>query len=112
MSSRRARHVVSVALALAAVLPAAERTAIGQSAVPGALARMPIREVTVFKDGHAFVLHEGRLPTDAAGNVVMDYLPMPVLGTFWAHSADPKARLTSAIASQQRVRIDRTALGL
>ena len=112
MSSRRARQVVSVALALAAVLPAAERTATGQSAMPGALARMPIREVTVFKDGHAFVLHEGRVSTDDAGNVVMDYLPMPVLGTFWAHSADPKARLTSAVASQQRVRIDRTALGL
>src|SRR5512139_2632699 len=112
MSARRTRSLAVVALALAVVLPAAAGTATGQPAPPGALARIPIRAVTIFKDGHAFVLHEGRLPTDAAGNVVMDYLPIPVLGTFWAHSADPKARLTSAVASQQRVRIDRTAPGL
>jgi hypothetical protein len=48
----------------------------------GTLAKMPVKEITVFKDGHAFVLHEGPLPTDGAGNVVLDYLPAPVLGTF------------------------------
>ena len=26
-----------------------------------ALANMPVKEVTVFKDGHAFVLHEGQM---------------------------------------------------
>ena len=84
--------------------------AVAQPSPPGGLARMPIKEVTIFKDGHAFVLHEGRLPTDGSGNVVMDYLPTPVLGTFWAHSADTRARLTAAVARQQRVRIERTAL--
>jgi hypothetical protein len=54
--------------------------------------RLPVKEVTVFKDGHAFVLHEGRLPT-AGSDVVMDYLPAPVIGTFWAYSADPATRL-------------------
>ena len=58
------------------------------------LAKMPVKEVTVFKDGHAFVLHEGKMPTDAAGNVVMDYLPAPVLGTFWPYSAEKSAKLT------------------
>lgn len=112
MNPTRTRRLAAVALTLAAVLTMAAGAASGQPAPPGALAQMPIREVTVFKDGHAFVLHEGRVSTDGAGNVVMDYLPMPVLGTFWAHSADARARLTSAVASQQRVRIDRTALGL
>ena len=50
---------------------------------------MPVKEVTVFKDGHAFVLHEGAMPTDAAGNVLMDYLPSPVLGTFWPYRRTP-----------------------
>lgn len=54
-----------------------------------ALQKMPIKELTVFKDGHAFVLHEGTMPTDAAGNVVLDYLPTPVVGTFWAYASTP-----------------------
>ena len=28
-------------------------------------ASMPVKEITIFKDGHAFVLHEGEMPTDA-----------------------------------------------
>ena len=51
-----------------------------------ALARMPVKEVTVFKDGHAYVVHEGAMPTDAAGNVLLDLLPTPVLGTFWPYA--------------------------
>lgn len=43
-----------------------------------ALQKMPIKELTVFKDGHAFVLHEGAMPTDKSGNVLLDYLPTPV----------------------------------
>ena len=77
-----------------------------------ALARMPVKEVTVFKDGHAFVLHSGRMPTDAAGNVVMDYLPCPVIGTFWPFSADSKAKLSAITASQHKVLVERTALTL
>ncbi|MCY2926378.1 MAG: hypothetical protein NT031_13245, partial [Planctomycetota bacterium] len=77
-----------------------------------ALAKMPIKEVTVFKDGHAFVLHEGAMPTDASGDVLMDYLPTPVLGTFWAYSADKGVKLTSVVASQRLVRVDATALSI
>jgi hypothetical protein len=75
-----------------------------------ALARMPVKEITVFKDGHCFVLHEGRMPTDADGNVVMDYLPTPILGAFWPYSSDPDAKLTAVTARQRRVLVERTAL--
>ena len=53
------------------VLTAADGKAVALSKV----ATMPVKEVTVFKDGHAFVLHEGRMTTDASGNVVLDNLP-------------------------------------
>lgn len=78
----------------------------------GALAKLPVREITVFKDGHALVLHEGRMPTDADGNVAMDYLPTPILGTFWPYSADKSVKLSAVIASPRRVKIERTALNL
>ncbi|HEY3411685.1 MAG TPA: hypothetical protein VGM51_01365 [Armatimonadota bacterium] len=75
-----------------------------------ALARMPVKEITVFKDGHDFVLHEGKMPTDAYGNVVMDYLPTPILGAFWPYSSDPAAKLTAVTARQRRVLVEHTAL--
>ncbi len=77
-----------------------------------ALGRMPVKEVTIFKDGHAFVLHEGKLPVDNAGNVQIDYLPAPVLGTFWPYSTSREAKLTAVIAGQRRVLVNRTALSL
>src|SRR5262249_45594716 len=64
--------------------------------------KMPVREVTVFKDGHAFVLHAGEMPTNANSNVLLDYLPTPVLGTFWPYSADKKATLVSVTSSSQQ----------
>jgi hypothetical protein len=84
-----------------------------QKAAPlSTLARLPIKEITVFKDGHAFVAHEGEMPTDEKGNVIMDYLPTPVLGTFWPYSAEKRAPLTSVVAGQRRVLVERTALNL
>ena len=74
--------------------------------------RMPVREVTVFKDGHAFVLHSGRMPVDEAGNVILDYLPTPVIGTFWPFSTDKKARLAAVTASQHKMLVERTAVNL
>ena len=75
-----------------------------------ALARMPVKEVTVFKDGHAYVVHEGAMPTDAAGNVLLDLLPTPVLGTFWPYSLEKNAKLESVTAARRRVSVERTAL--
>ena len=75
-------------------------------------ARMPVTEITIFKDGHAFVMHNGKIPADSSGNVVIDYLPRPVIGTFWPFSTDPNAKLVSVKAGQQKVDVERTALSL
>jgi len=75
-----------------------------------ALARLPIKEITVFKDGNTFVLQQGEMPTDSEGNVEMDYLPTPVLGTFWPYSADPRAKLMAVTAGRRRVITEHTSL--
>ncbi len=74
--------------------------------------KLPIKEVTVFKDGHAFVAHEGAMNTDENGNVLMDYLPTPVIGTFWPYSAEAAAKLTGVVSGHKRVLVERTALNL
>lgn len=76
------------------------------------LTSMPAKELAVFKDGHAFVLHEGEVPTESSGDVVLDTLPTPVLGTFWAYSADPQAKLAGVVAGQRNVKWSRTALSI
>ena len=83
-----------------------------QPASLNAVAHMPVKEVTVFKDGHAFVLHEGQMPTDADGGVTLDNLPVPVLGTFWPYSADPQTPLTSVTAGRRRVTVERTPMSV
>lgn len=106
--SRASLFLVCVAgLVLPGSLVAAE-----QAAPLSVLAKMPVKEVTVFKDGHAFVLHQGAMPTDAGGNVLLDYLPQPVIGTFWPYSAAKNAKLTSVIAGRRKVAVESTALSL
>jgi hypothetical protein len=82
----------------------------GQPELASSLAKMKIKEVTVFKDGHAFILHSGNMPVNADGKVVMDYLPSPVLGTYWPYSADKNAKLRSVVAGKQKVQVEKTAL--
>jgi hypothetical protein len=98
--------------AATASAPAAVRPAPQNATPQEALARMPVREATIFKDGHAFMLHQGVMPTDGAGNVVLDYLPTPVLGTFWPFAADKQASLQAVLAGQRKVLIARTALNI
>lgn len=102
------RHGFAVYMSTVVCLLAAN--AWGQAAPLGALAKMPVKEITVFKDGHALVVHGGQMPTDASGAVLLDYLPSPVLGTFWPYSSDPKVKLTGVTSSQRRVLVDHTAL--
>src|SRR5438876_9918757 len=91
----------------------AQSTPAQERAAPlSALAKMPVKEITIFKDGHAFVLHEGKMPTDASGNVLLDHLPTPVIGTFWPYSADKNAKLLGVTAARRRVLVDQTALVL
>ncbi len=80
------------------------------AAALSAMAKMPVKEVTVFKDGHAYVIHEGRMPVDDAGNVTLDLLPNPVLGTFWPYSLNAKSPLQSVTSGSRRVKVERTAL--
>lgn len=124
---KRWKVSVSVLLMLAAAVAAR-----GESA-PGAASLLPIKEVTVFKDGHALVVHEGSMPVDESGNVVLDYLPTPVLGTFWPFAfsggsnrdgtersilADEKGRplaspkLMAVTSGQRKVAVARTALNV
>lgn len=106
MSSARILIAVSVvSLFVSAVL--------GDQAAPlSALARMPVKDITVFKDGHAFVMHQGKMPTDGAGNVLMDYLPTPVLGTFWPFSTAKNVKLSAVVAGQRKVLVERTSLSV
>lgn len=74
------------------------------------LAAMPVKEVTVFKDGHTFVVRDGKMPVNESGNVVLDDLPQPLLGTFWVSSKLGKMHLRSVTAGKRRVKVERTAL--
>lgn len=95
----------------ALLLIAAVGAAAADPAAPlGALAKMPVKEVTVFKDGHAYVVHQGTMPVDAAGSVLLDLLPNPVLGTFWPYSVNAATPLQSVTAGRRRVTVERTAL--
>lgn len=98
--------------AVLAIALAAANAWAQEAASLSALAKMPIKEVTVFKDGHALVLHAGKMPVDAAGNVLMDYLPTPVLGTFWPYVSEKGATLQAVVAGKRRVLLERTALNL
>jgi len=73
---------------------------------------LPIREITVFKDGHALILHEGELPVNDAGHVVVDGLPVPLMGSFWPYSADPAATLVGVVAGHENVRVERDAASI
>ena len=73
-------------------------------------AKLPIKEVTIFKDGHAFVLHEGSIQTNKNGDVVLDELPLPIMGTFWTYSTDPKQKLKCVISSRDQVDVSKTAM--
>ncbi|MFA7339137.1 MAG: hypothetical protein WC028_20305 [Candidatus Obscuribacterales bacterium] len=76
------------------------------------LAHMPVKEVTVFKDGHALLIHEGLMPLTASGDVVLEDLPKPVLGTFFPYSMEPQAKLDSVTAGRRKITSSQTALTL
>jgi hypothetical protein len=108
------RFVRVIVLSLVGLAGPALGTEAYEEAVPlAALDQLPVREITVFKDGHAFVSHEGELPVDEAGDVHLDHLPRPVLGTFWPYVPEGQtATLEAVVAGQRRVSVERTALWL
>ena len=87
--------------ALLTLLPAA-----GEANNPD---RLPVVELTAFKDGHALVRREGILPVKD-GTARVDGLPAPLLGTFWPYSPDDTVRVVSATAGKRAVGVERTPL--
>ena len=86
--------------------------AFSSDATVHSLAHMPVKEVTVFKDGHALLIHEGLMPLTASGDVVLEDLPKPVLGTFFPYSMEPQAKLGSVTAGRRKITNSQTALTL
>ena len=72
---------------------------------------LPVKELTAFKDGHAYVLREAPLKKDASGIVLLDELPTPVLGTFWPY-ATGGATLVAAKSGQKEVTVQLPATSL
>lgn len=70
---------------------------------------LPVREVTVFKDGHAYVVRDQPLAGPQRRQLVLDELPTPVLGTFWPF-ATGGARVVAARAGVQKVLQDEPAV--
>lgn len=111
-------HLLSLLLILLLLVPLAARGAeLPAQAAVSAQAALPVREVSVFKDGHAFVVHRGSVTVDAAGDAVLRHLPAPVMGTFWVGAIEGGAEqrgigVAAVTASQSRVRVERTALSL
>ncbi len=95
----------TIALALVLVALSSPSACSADNALPN----MPIREVTVFKDGTAFVRQDGLLPTGLSGGVTIGNLQTPLLGTFWPYSSDPKARLSSVLSRRETMQRMRTA---
>jgi hypothetical protein len=75
------------------------------------LADLPVREVAIFKDGHAFVTHEGSLEVKG-GAVIFEHVPEPVLGAFWPYARGRRVTLESVVASMQEVSETREAISL
>jgi len=99
-------------LVLSVLLTANARAAERPATEPPEFGDLPVKEVTVFKDGHAFVLHQGSVNTNEQGDVVLEHLPRAVMGTFWPYANDPAARLTSVVAGRRSVSVERTALSI
>ncbi|HWB20654.1 MAG TPA: hypothetical protein VG711_10160, partial [Phycisphaerales bacterium] len=84
----------------------------GQAACASERDGLEVREVTVFKDGHALVLREGEMPMNEHGEVVIEDLPAPVLGTFWPFSGNNDVKLRTVTAGAKRMMVERTALSM
>jgi len=97
---------VSFLLLTAGVAQAPAPAPAGAAADP-----LPVREVTVFKDGHAWVLRERPLTAADAQEVVLDELPQPLLGAFWPYAVDG-TRLVSAVAGMKTTRSEATVMDL
>lgn len=72
------------------------------------MSALPVREVTIFKDGHALVTREGKVAIDGDGNATIGNLPRPVLGTFFPYS--PDHRIAEVRAGRKKFATPKTSL--
>lgn len=91
-------------------LPVLLAGSLAAQAVPAP--KLPVRELTAFKDGHAYVRRAAEVPLPADGRIVLDELPRPILGTFWPAVGGAGLTLHGVTAGQRRVEVERTALEL
>jgi hypothetical protein len=84
----------------------------GNAQTGAEVARLSVREVTAFKDGHAFVRSAGRVPTGPDGHVTLDRLPQPVFGIFWPYVAGTDVRLAGASAGVRQIKTAGPALSV
>ncbi len=86
-------------------------TATNESTASETLKQLPIREVTIFKDGTSWIRHQGELRA-TSGNVALDGLPSPVLGTFWASSESDEYQIAAVRAHRRSIRKEIAAVTL
>jgi hypothetical protein len=96
-ASRLFTALLPILLAVLALSPAAA----AEPAATQPSRSLPVKSVTIFKDGHALIVHEGLAPVED-GKVVFDNLPTPVLGTFWAWSAQDGMRIKAVLSGREK----------
>lgn len=97
-------------LSLALLMSAGLHAVATLAARADSLERMPVKEITVFKDGHALIIHEGEMKADKDGAVIIENLPRPVLGTFFPYSSSKGAPLQSVTTGRRKIDRAQTAL--
>lgn len=97
---RAALAALAVASMFLAPRPAAAEGPASPASPSGML---KVREVSVFKDGHAYLVRHGKVPVGPDGDVVLENLPRPLLGTFWPFVPGDRARLAAVVAGKRRI---------
>lgn len=76
------------------------------------VSRLPVKEVTIFKDGHAVINQEGQVGVNPGGEVFLDNLPAPLLGTFFPYSPEGGDKLVAVTTGKRKIKSEKTALNL
>jgi hypothetical protein len=93
---------------LLALLLAAAQEDLDPAALP---LKADVKEVAVFKDGHAFVLREAMVPPRSGWHVTLD-VPEAILGTLWTVSGSPKMRVEEVRAGWEVVEEKKPCMSL
>lgn len=97
-----------IALLLAPVAISSAQDDADPAATP---VKAEVREVAIFKDGHAFVVAEAMGPPKSGWVVTLD-VPEAILGTLWVFSGNPKAKVEAVRAGFEVVEEKKPCLTL